>query len=137
MISTILRAFIVNCIVTCLCGAFLFGQTRGVEPEWWYGGALGANFNYYGGEVRALNAGTLTPAPFSKGAGTGLYLAPLIEFHPDPVWGGMLHLGYDSRRGSWDDVSSGGSTTTLSTSLSYLSLEPSLRVAPFSSPVYF
>src|SRR5207249_4179110 len=89
------------------------------------------------GEVRALNAGTLTPAPFSKGAGTGLYLAPLIEFHPDPVWGGMLHLGYDSRRGSWDDVSSGGSTTTLSTSLSYLSLEPSLRVAPFSSPVYF
>src|SRR6266852_3507191 len=121
MISTSLRAFIISSVFTCLCCAFVFGQTRAVDPEWWYGGAVGANFNYYGGDVRALNAYTQSLATFTKGAGTGIYLAPLIEFHPDPVWGGMLHLGYDSRRGSWDDVSSGGTTTTLSTSLSYLS----------------
>src|SRR5437763_6829112 len=110
MISTTLRAFILSCIITCVCCAFVFGQTRAVDPEWWFGGALGANFNYYGGQVQALNAAKTSLAPFTRGAGAGLYLAPRVEFHPDPVWGGMLDIGYDSRRGTWDDVASGGST---------------------------
>ena len=133
-LNIIQRLFLVCCISF---GAINLLDAQRLEPEWWYGGALGINFNYYGGEVRALNASTPSLSSFTRGAGTGLYFAPLLEYHPDPMWGGMLHLGFDSRRGSFDDVSSGSSTASLSTSLSYLSLEPSLRVSPFTSPVYF
>ena len=112
-------------------------QERKPEPEWWFGGVVGVNFNYYGGEVHQLNASTVSISPFTKGAGGGLYLAPLVEYHPDPVWGGILQFGFDSRRGSFNDVSSGGTSASLSTSLNYLSLEPSLRVAPFAALVYF
>jgi outer membrane protein OmpA-like peptidoglycan-associated protein len=107
------------------------------EPEWWYGGALGINVNYYGGEVHQLNATTLSINPFTKGAGKGFYLAPLIEYHPDPVWGGMLQLGFDSRSGSFDEVGNGSSTASASATVNYLSIEPNLRVSPFSSPLYF
>src|SRR5262245_24738815 len=113
-------------VIIILCGSIfihqnLFGQN---QPEWWYGGSVGVNFNYYGGQVQALNASTTSLAPFTRGAGAGLYLGGLIEYRPDPVWGGMLQLGYDGRRGSFDEVGSGGNTASLSTSLSYLSLEP-------------
>ncbi len=132
-----MRALALSVVLICWCGSMLFSQSRSGEPEWWYGGALGVNFNYYGGGIQALNPSTASLASFSRGAGAGLYFAPVIEYHPDLVWGGMLHLGFDSRRGSWDDVSSGGSTASLSTSLNYLSFEPSLRIAPFPSAVYF
>jgi peptidoglycan-associated lipoprotein len=50
----------------------------------------------------------------------------------------MLYVGYDDRRGKWKDVSNPCDTCTgsLSTTLSYISIEPSLRIAPFSSGFY-
>src|SRR3954469_14445410 len=48
-----------------------------VQPTWWFGGAAAANLNFYGGTTQALNPALTTPAPFHKGFGTGLYLAPL------------------------------------------------------------
>jgi outer membrane protein OmpA-like peptidoglycan-associated protein len=137
MNSKKISIFIISVCIAVLLHSTLFGQSRNNEPEWWYGGAVGVNFNYYGGQVQTLNAGTTSLAPFTRGAGIGIYLAPLVEYHPDPVWGGMLQLGYDGRRGSFDEVSAGGGNASLSTSLSYLSLEPSLRIAPFPSAVYF
>src|SRR5229473_8069597 len=104
MISLLSRILIVMFIVSLPISSLLFSQTRTADPEWWYGGAGGANFNYFGGTVQKLNASTTSLAPFTRGAGAGLFLAPLIEFHPDPVWGGMLAVGFDSRSGSWDDV---------------------------------
>src|SRR2546425_9772810 len=90
------------CIVA---SSMLPAQERKGDPEWWFGLAPGVNFNYDGGEVHQLSASTLSLQPFSKGAGAGFYFAGLAEYHFDPVWGAMLHLGYDSRRGTFDDVS--------------------------------
>ena len=69
-------------------------------------------------------------------SGNGLFLAPMVEYRPDPVWGGMAALGFDSRGGGFDDVASGGVTRSLTTSLNYITLEPSLRVSPFPSDVF-
>jgi outer membrane protein OmpA-like peptidoglycan-associated protein len=117
--------------------SLLVAQERKGDPEWWFGIAPGVNFNYYGGEVHQLDASTLSLQPFTKGAGAGFYFAGRAEYHFDPAWGAIMDLGYDSRRGSWDDVSNGDTTASLSTSLSYITLEPSLRFAPWSSSVYF
>ena len=136
-LNTHVRYFFVMSILFLAGGQHLQAQSGTNQPEWWFGGAVGANLNYYGGTVQALNSSTMSLAPMSKGAGTGLFLAPMLEYRPDPVWGGMLHLGFDSRGGSFDDVTSGASTASLSTSMNYLSLEPSLRISPFTSPVYF
>ncbi len=132
-----LFSFMISLVTLVSMNTTLTAQSTNQAPEWWFGGALGINFNYYGGEVHQLNGSTPSLISMPKGAGKGLYLAPVIEYRPDPVWGGMLHLGFDSRSGSFDDVISGGATGSLSTTLNYLSLEPSLRITPFSNPVYF
>jgi outer membrane protein OmpA-like peptidoglycan-associated protein len=107
------------------------------QPQWWFGGALGINFNYYGGDTKTLNS-TLSPSnTLTKGSGTGLFLSPMLEYRPDPVWGGMLFLGYDNRSGSFDEVTGGGVLSKVKTSMNYISIEPSLKVTPFSSGVYF
>ena len=117
-----------------LCGRLTaFAQGAKLEPKWWFGGALGMNINFYSSDVRQLNASTLANQSFGSGSGLGLFIAPLIEYHPDPVWGGMLALGFDGRGGSFSDVNG----EKLSTAMNYLSLEPSLRVTPFDNNVYF
>jgi hypothetical protein len=83
---------------------------------WWLGGSIGINFNYYGGEVHQLNGTTLATAPMTKGSGKGLYLGPLIEYRPDPVWGGIFVLAYDDRGGSFEEASNAGVTSSLTTS---------------------
>ncbi|MBI1806691.1 MAG: outer membrane beta-barrel protein [Ignavibacteria bacterium] len=118
-------------LFTCFTQAFAQGSKH--QPEWWFGGALGVNFNFYSGTLQQLNPATVAPQAFSKGAGTGLFLSPLLEYRPGPTWGGMLSLGFDGRSGSFDDV--GGSS--LSTSMNYLSLEPSVRFSPFPFGLYF
>ena len=125
-------------IIITVCGpAALLGQTKSTNPVWWLGGSIGINFNYYGGEVQQLNSSTLATAAMTKGSGKGLYLAPLVEYRPDPVWGGIFALGFDDRGGSFDEATNAGVTSSLTTSLNYLSLEPSLRMTPFKSPLYF
>ncbi len=111
-------------------------ESRRLQPEWWFGGALGLNLNFYSPDLRTLNSSVTAPAPFTGGSGNGLFLAPMVEYRPDPVWGGMAALGFDSRGGGFDDVASGGVTRSLTTSLNYITLEPSLRVSPFPSDVF-
>lgn len=108
------------------------------KPSWWFGAAAGANFNFYQGTTQRLNEGLTTPAAFRHGNGTGLYLAPLVEFYrPDSRWGAMFQAGYDSRKGSFDQVITPcNCPVDLSANLSYLTFEPSLRFAPFKSNLY-
>lgn len=122
-------------IVLVICGTLPLQAQSGksLQPRWWFGGAIGVNFNGYGGNVQQLNAGTLAPGAFSDGSGTGLSLAPLLGYQPDPMWGGMLTLGFDGRGGSFEN--SGGAT--LSSSMNYISIEPSVRISPFPSNFYF
>src|SRR5688572_8009668 len=65
-------------------------ETEVTKPSWWFGAAVGANFNFYQGTTQELNSDLTVPAGFRHGNGTGLYLAPVIEFHrPNSKWGGM------------------------------------------------
>ena len=108
------------------------------KPTWWFGAAVGANFNSYYGTTQELNLDLTVPAAFHRGNGVGLFLAPLVEFHrPDSRWGGMLQAGYDGRNGKFQQVVAPcNCKADLSTNLHYLTIEPSLRFAPFKSNFY-
>lgn len=112
--------------------------TQYSKPSWWFGAAAGANFNFYRGTTQELNYDLTVPTPFHNGNGTGVYAAPLIEYHrPNTMLGAMLQVGYDSRRGYFDQVLTPcNCPAELSTKLSYISIEPSLRLAPFKSGFY-
>jgi outer membrane protein OmpA-like peptidoglycan-associated protein len=103
------------------------------KPSWFFGVAAGANANQYRGTTQILNDDLTVPGAFFHGDGIGLFIAPLIEYHrPDSRWGFILQAGYDSRKGSWDQVLTPcDCPADLSTELSYLTIEPSIRFAPF------
>lgn len=108
------------------------------RPTWMFGVATGANFNYYRGSTQELNSDLSVPTTFHNGTGTGLYLAPLIEYRPtDSRWGLMLQTGYDNRKGFFDAVVTPcNCIADLSANISYLTVEPSLRFAPFNGNFY-
>jgi outer membrane protein OmpA-like peptidoglycan-associated protein len=108
------------------------------KPNWWFGAAAGANFNFYRGTTQQLNSSLTVPTAFRHGNGIGLYLAPLVEYHkPDSRFGLMFQAGYDGRQGKFDQaISPCNCKQNLSTGLSYITIEPSLRFAPFKSNLY-
>jgi outer membrane protein OmpA-like peptidoglycan-associated protein len=100
---------------------------------WWYGASGALNFNFFNGSTQKLTA-SLTPGTvFHNGDGTGFNTSLLLEYRPASMWGGILQVGYDDRRGTFDRVVNDG----LWTEPSYINIEPSLRLAPFSSGLYF
>ncbi|GHA65435.1 OmpA family protein [Pontibacter akesuensis] len=109
------------------------------KPSWWFGAAAGANFNFYNGSTQKLNAGLTPPVAFHEGNGVGLFAAPLIEYRrPESRWGLMLQTGYDSRRGTFDQQTTPcDCPVDLSTKLSYITVEPSLRFAPFKASGFY
>ena len=113
-------------------------ETQFTKPSWWFGAAGGANINFYRGSTQTLNSDLTTPVAFHYGQGIGLYLAPLVEFHrPDSRWGIMLQAGYDNRKGKFDQVVTPCiGPADLSTDISYITIEPSLRFAPGKSNFY-
>jgi len=108
------------------------------KPTWLFGVAAGANLNFYRGTTQRLNENLTVPTAFHDGDGIGLFAAPLVEYHfPDSIWGIMLQTGYDNRQGDWDQVISPcNCPMDLSTDLSYITIEPSLRIAPFKNGLY-
>jgi outer membrane protein OmpA-like peptidoglycan-associated protein len=113
-------------------------ESQFTKPSWWFGAAAGANINFYRGSTYQLNSAFTPPATFHDGSGVGLYLAPLLEFHrPDSRLGIMLQAGYDSRKGSFEQVFTAcNCPADLSANLSYITVEPSLRLAPFKGNFY-
>jgi outer membrane protein OmpA-like peptidoglycan-associated protein len=112
-------------------------ENRKDQPVWWFGGAIGPNFNFYSGDIKSLSSSVSSVPSFTKGSGIGVFLSPLLEYRPDPVWGGMLFLGFDGRGGGFDDVTDSAGTHKLTAGVNYLSLEPSVRVTPLPAPFYF
>lgn len=109
------------------------------RPALWYGIAGGANFSDYGGQTQMLNNTFSSPVVFRDGKGVGLYLAPHIEFdHPNSRVGFIFQAGYDSRQGRFDTKTAVpcNCPADLFADISYLTLEPSLRVEPFKSNFY-
>jgi outer membrane protein OmpA-like peptidoglycan-associated protein len=123
----------------------LFGYTKVnaqieeyTKPSWMFGVAAGANFNFYRGSTFMLNEGFTPPTAFHDGKGIGLFIAPNIEYHkPGTRLGFIFQAGYDSRRGKFDQVTTPcNCPADLETKLSYITIEPSLRFAPFRSSFY-
>jgi len=132
--SLIISVLILAGIVTTLQAQ----NTQYTKPSWLFGGAVGANFNFYRGTTHELNLDLTIPSAFHNGSGVGLYLAPLLEYHkPDTRLGFMLQLGYDGRSGKFDQIITPcNCPADLSAKLSYFTIEPSLRLAPFKSNFY-
>jgi len=137
--SLTIKSFILSALI-------LAGIQSPVQPQvfnnskhsWWFGTAAGINENFYGGSTQGLNSVLISPAAFHKGSGEGLYFAPLVEFHrAGSRLGVMLQVGYDSRKGSFEGkVAPCNCLVDLSTDLSYVTVEPNLRFAPFKSDFY-
>jgi len=108
------------------------------KPSWMFGVAAGSNFNFYRGSTQMLNADFTSPTAFHNGNGVGLFVAPNIEYHkPDTRLGFILQAGYDSRQGNFNEVITPcNCPADLKTKVSYITIEPSLRFAPFKSSFY-
>ena len=130
-----------------LCAVILMGiqaslhaqdSIQYTKPSWYFGVAAGGNINFYRGSTQQLDAELTVPTTFHDGNGVGLFLAPLIEYRPaNSRWGVMLQAGYDSRRGAFNGVNTPCNCPEgLITDLSYLTVEPSVRLAPFKSDFY-
>lgn len=113
-------------------------ETIQTNPSWWFGVVGGSNFNFYEGSTKELNSSFTTTQAFHDGFGVGAFLGMTLEYYkPKTRLGLMLQVAYDDRRGDFDQI-----TTTcncpadLDAKLSYLSVEPSLRYAPFRNGFY-
>jgi outer membrane protein OmpA-like peptidoglycan-associated protein len=108
------------------------------KPSWMFGVAAGANFNFYRGSTFMLHEGFTPPTAFHDGKGIGLFIAPNIEYHkPGTRLGFIFQAGFDSRQGTFDQVTTPcNCPADLETKLSYITIEPSLRYAPFRSNFY-
>jgi outer membrane protein OmpA-like peptidoglycan-associated protein len=107
------------------------------QPVWWFGVAGAANLNFYRGTTQMLNNSLTVPTAFHKGEGVRPYVSLFTEYRPNKTFGGMLNVAYDNRGSKFDGVVAPcNCAATLSTNISYVTVEPSLRIAPFSSAFY-
>lgn len=112
-------------------------KIKRTQPVWWFGESAAANFNTYRGTTQVLNSNLTVPTAFHKGDGVKPYLSLLTEYRPNKVWGGVLNLAYDNRGGKFDGVMAPcNCAADLSTNISYVTVEPSLRIAPFANAFY-
>ena len=112
-------------------------QAKRPQPVWWFGESGAANINKYRGTTQMLNSSLTVPTAFHKGDGVKPYLSLLTEYRPNKVWGGMLNIAYDNRGGKFDGVMAPcNCAAELSTNISYVTVEPSLRIAPFANAFY-
>lgn len=108
------------------------------QPTWWFGLSGAANLNFYDGTTQRMNNSLFVPTAFHKGEGVKPFGSFLMEYRPGPYWGGMLNIGYDGRGGKFDGVIAPcNCPATLETNLSYITVEPSLRLGSPKSNLYF
>ncbi|HMC99656.1 MAG TPA: porin family protein, partial [Ferruginibacter sp.] len=140
MKNTFFKSLAMRCMFTFfICGGIFCGaRAQYSQASWRIGVAGGANFNMYRGSTEQLSPGMIAPSAFHDGHGVGLFAGPVIEYHrARSVFGFMLQAGYDNRRAEYDQVlNSSNRTQDLTTKLSYITVEPSLRIAPFRSAFY-
>jgi outer membrane protein OmpA-like peptidoglycan-associated protein len=125
-------------VVLMWCGLISIAQTQTrLKPKWWFGESGGVNMNRYRGTTQQLSNNLLIPTAFHKGSGIKPYLSVLTEYRPGKYWGGALNVSYDNRGGKFDAVTAPcNCPANLRTDISYLSVEPSVHLAPFGSAFY-
>ncbi len=133
-----IKPFMLLLTILITTGINSHAQEQVTKPNWWFGVSGAGNINFYNGSTQELNSSLKVPAALHKGVGLGLFLSPVVEYHlPESKWGFMLQVGYDSRKGRFNKVNSPcNCPEDLKTKLSYISIEPSLRFAPFNSNLY-
>ena len=107
------------------------------QPKLWFGVSGAASFNLYTGTTQMINADVYAPSAFHDGFGIRPYGSIFMEYRPNPVFGLMFHLGYEDRSAKYDQVIAPcNCPADLETDVSYLTMEPSIRIAPFSNSFY-
>lgn len=116
----------------------LKAQVNRTMPQLWYGGSLAANFNSSIGTKQMLSSSFTTPVPTDIGGGVAPFGSLFLEYRFNKKFGTMLDLSYENRSGTVTNINfpSNMTNNTLKTSVSYLSIEPSFEVMPFSSEFY-
>jgi outer membrane protein OmpA-like peptidoglycan-associated protein len=126
--------------VVILLFANTISYTQSVErvtPKWWIGLSGAANINYYRGTTQQLNQSLTVPTAFHQGKTVRPYGSILLEYRPNKVVGLMLNTAFDNRGSQFDDVIAPcDCPASLYTNLSYVAIEPSIRIAPFKSSFY-
>lgn len=126
-----------SALILCASIAANSQQEKRTQPKWWFGESGAVNFNHFRGTTQMLNNSITVPTAFHKGNGEKPYFSLLTEYRPNKVWGGMLNVAFDNRGGKFDAVMAPcNCAANLSTNISYVVLEPSLRLAPFSNAFY-
>jgi outer membrane protein OmpA-like peptidoglycan-associated protein/opacity protein-like surface antigen len=135
--SLIIKSFIVSAFILTAMQSSAQAQQYS-KPSWYFGVVGAANVNFFDGSTRQLSTEFASPATFHKGNGVGLYAGGLIQYRPaTSVLGIMIQGGYDSRRGKFKQVTTPcNCPADLETNLSYVTLEPSLLLAPFKNGFY-
>lgn len=118
--------------------AFTTVQAQNTQPTWWFGVSGAANANFFSGTTQRLNNSLIVPAAFHKGFGVRPFASAFMEYRPAGILGGMLNVGYDGRGGKFEGVVAAcDCPATLETNMSYITVEPSLRIALPASSFYF
>lgn len=116
------------------------GHSQSVKRNssiWWVGESVAGNFNFYGGTTQMLNESVTVPTAFHNGEGLRLYFSFLAEYRKNKILGWMLNVAFNNRSSSFDGVITPNSKKAfLYTVLRYVNIEPSIRIAPFSSGFY-
>ncbi|HTA28331.1 MAG TPA: OmpA family protein [Bacteroidia bacterium] len=126
-------------IITAVCASTLQVKAQNpdrLQPTWWFGVSGAANFAFYQGSAQSLGNSKM-PYTFSNGHGVAPYVSIFAEYRPDPVWGLMLNLAMDNNHGVFDHNNAPSNVSaSFKADFNYVSLEPSLRIAPFSGNFY-
>jgi outer membrane protein OmpA-like peptidoglycan-associated protein len=134
--NTTIKKLAICILMVMLTGAGVNAQTT--LPTWWYGVSGAANFNFYGGTTQTLNNSLIVPTAFHRGQGVSPYGSLLVEYRPAGVFGLMLNVGYDGRGAKFNnEIAPCDCPATLKTSVSYATIEPSLRLSVPASGLYF
>lgn len=115
-----------------------YAQKISTSPTWWFGVSAAGNLNYYTGTTQRLDNDYFVPTAFNKGIGVRPFGSILMEYNSGKLFGAMLNVGYDGRGARFDDrIAPCNCPATLESNLSYLSVEPSLRLNAGASNFYF
>jgi len=107
------------------------------QPKFWFGVSGAANFNFYSGTTQWINSEVYAPSALHDGFGIKPYGSGFIEYRPNPVFGLMFNMAYEDRSAKFDQqIAPCNCPEDLNTKVSYLTLEPSLRIAPFAGKFY-
>lgn len=130
----------ITTLVVILLLAITSSYSQSVErvtPKWWIGLSGAANINYYRGTTQQLNQSLIVPTAFHEGKTVRPYGSILLEYRPNKVVGFMLNTAFDNRGSKFKDVIAPcNCPSSLYTNLSYVAIEPSIRIAPFKSSFY-